>query len=201
MRRILLLMAVWCYSWSAMAIDGEWRTEVFEEPRFGDRAWWAAYNGGDIASGQGQLSSELIDVKLELSRRTVKGPFCTNQICALEKKYILTISSVDSLHQEKIAIMTRARKSFSDSELVLDVDIEGEKVVGDVHSVGGITTLRFSHWDRRVLMNIEYGSLERGDMRITLTISRSDGHPFQWLGHEAEMVTLGANLFPVKDTN
>ena len=147
-----------------------------------------------MAAGQRWSSSELIDVRLELSRRTITGPFCTNGICAREKKYVLIISLADSLHQEKIAIMTSESNSF-DSNVVFTVDVEGEKAIGDVHHAVGVTTLRFAHWDRRVLMNVEYGSLASEDKRIiTLTISRGDGHLFQWLGHEVEMVTLSAKL-------
>lgn len=199
MQKILLLVAVWCYSWMAVAIDGKWSTTVLKEQQFGNRAWWAAWNSEGIASGQGQFSSDDIDVQLEISHRTIPGVFCRDGICGEEHKYILTINSDDSLHQEKIAIMTR-EKDVDDRKLVLDVDVDGEKVVGDFdHTVG--TTLRFTHWDRRVLMNIKVVSFERWDRRIILTIARSDGHPFQWLGHEVEMVTLSAHLFPAKDLN
>ena len=198
MRRVVLWMAVWCYSWSAVAIDGgevtfdDWRFTTFETVPPLYNAWGTAWDGEEM------LELGKLVVEDHHGVRTVKSPHCpAGGVCGYEHKYTLTVKSPRSRRLEKMAILVKDGEELGD-RVVVSVDPEGKQVViGEGHDYGVITMLRFVYGNKQVLLRSE--DLTRfGDdayHRIfTLSVVRNDGEPFQWLGHSVKTVNLSAHL-------
>ena len=100
-------MAVWCYSWSAMAIDGEWQTSVLETAVF-EGATWSAWDGEEMIGGVGWPFRNHLDVSLERSFRFISGD---HLFTGFEERLVFTIkyrSNDDEVeHKEKISFVMK----------------------------------------------------------------------------------------------
>ena len=195
MRRVVLLMAVWCYSWSAWA--SEWQTSLLETPRF-ENAAWVAWDGGEMLGGLAWDFTSRSGPKVSLeysSRKLERG----NRFTGYEERLVFTISDDEVEQAEKISLVLK--HAWFGAVYIFD---STGKEIGRGGTGVENHNLRFTYEDKEVLLDRSSPWVNERDgtdnTLIILSIARR-GQRFQWLGHTVEMVTLSAKLLPAKESN